>query len=242
MPLYWTAQNTSARTFMETNDMKRKENFINDKRRVSYLASVYYRINHGKSVLIEGGYGAGKTRFLQLIQPKKLHPVWVESLFNVHVMLASILEQLNYEATANYRRSPKYLKLICNLSNFFIIIDEATDLDRRIWPYLKRIIDAGVPVVLAGLPKVRTYLTSEHPDILSRLKTLLLYPIEVEDFILEYKDFEAEAVEQIYAATKGDMRKFEEVSIDCWQKAKELNHSFVDVNLVLSYLAENPVI
>ncbi len=37
--------------------MKRKESFINDKRRVSYLSSVYYRINHGKSVLIEGGYG-----------------------------------------------------------------------------------------------------------------------------------------------------------------------------------------
>lgn len=47
---------------------------------------------------------------------------------------------------------------------------------------MKRIIDAGVPVVFAGLPKVRTYLTSEHPDILSRLKTLVLYPIVVEDF------------------------------------------------------------
>jgi ABC-type lipoprotein export system ATPase subunit len=53
--------------------MKRKESFINDKRRVSYLASVYNRITRGKSVLIEGGYGAGKTRFLHLIQPKKLY-------------------------------------------------------------------------------------------------------------------------------------------------------------------------
>ncbi|MFH0727928.1 MAG: ATP-binding protein [Pseudomonadota bacterium] len=218
--------------------MKRKESFINDKRRVSYLSSVYYRINHGKSVLIEGGYGAGKTRFLQLIQPKKRRPVWVESLFNVHEFLASILKDLNYEASASYRRSPGYLKLICGLSDFFLVIDEANDLDRRVWPYLKRIIDAEVPVIFAGLPKVRTFLTSEHPDILSRLKTLTLYPIEVEDFILEYKDFESEAIEQIYAHVKGDMRKFEEFRTDCRQKAKELNHSFVDVNLVLSLLSE----
>ena len=223
---------------MGKNDAKRKESFINDKRRVSYLSAVYYRVNRGKSVLIEGGYGAGKTRFLQLIQPKKLQGVWVESLFNVHQMLASILEELNYEASASYRRSSGYLKLICSLSNFFLIIDEANDLDRRIWPYLKRIIDAGVPVILAGLPKVRTYLTSEHPDILSRLKTLTLYPIEVEEFILEYKDFEPEAIEQIYAFVKGDMRKFEEICIDCRHRAKDLKNSFVEVNLVLSYLSE----
>lgn len=218
--------------------MKRKESFINDKRRVSYLSSVYYRINHGKSVLIEGGYGAGKTRFLQLIQPKKRRAVWVESLFNVHEILTSILKDLNYEASASYRRSPGYLKMICGLSDYFLVIDEANDLDRRVWPYLKRIIDAEVPVIFAGLPKVRTFLTSEHPDILSRLKTLTLYPIEVEDFILEYKDFEPEAIEQIYAQVKGDMRKFEELRTDCRQKAKDLNHSFVDVNLVLSLLSE----
>jgi len=220
--------------------MKRKECFINDKRRRSYLASVYTRITRGKSVLVEGGYGAGKTRFLSLIQPKKLRGVWVESLFNVHETLASILKELNYEASTSYQRTPGYLKMICALDDYFIIIDEANDLDPRLWPYLKRIIDAGVPIVFAGLPKVRTYLASEHPDILSRLKTLVLYPIEVEDFILEYKDFEPEAVEQIYAATKGDMRKFEEIVTDCRERARELKYVFVDVNLVLSFLAEQP--
>jgi hypothetical protein len=218
--------------------MKRKESFINDKRRVSYLSKAYYRINHGKSVLIEGGYGAGKTRFLELINPTKLRSVWVESLFNIHEILASILRELDYEASASYRSSPHYLRMICGLSDYFLLIDEANDLDRRVWPYLKRIIDAGVPIVLAGLPKVRTFLTSEHPDILSRLKTLILYPIEVEDFILQHKDFEPEAIEQIYAFVKGDMRKFDEILTDCRERAKELKNSFVDVNLVLSLLSE----
>jgi hypothetical protein len=72
-----------------------------------------------------------------------------------------------------------------------------------------RIIDAGILMVLAGLPKVRTYLESEHPDILSRLKILTLFPIVVEEFIEKYKQIiTPEAVEQIYAATNGGMRKF----------------------------------
>ncbi len=74
---------------------KRKESFINDKRRISYLASVYNRITRGKSVLIEGDYDAGKTRFLHLIQPKKQQSVWAESLLNIHEILASILHVLN---------------------------------------------------------------------------------------------------------------------------------------------------
>ena len=218
-----------------------KEDFISDKRRVSYLRATYSRIYRGKSVLIEGGFGAGKTRFLELLQPKKLHAIWVESLFNIHETLASILKELNYDTTATYRRTPQYLKMICNLSNCFIIIDEASDLDTRVWPYLKRIIDAGVPIVFAGLPMVRTYLTRNHPDILSRLKTLILYPIVVEDFILEYKDIQQEAIEQIYMAVRGDMRKFKELCTDCRDRAKELNYNFVNINLALEFISDLPL-
>ena len=217
-----------------------KEDFISDKRRVSYLGATYNRIYRGQSVLIEGGFGAGKTRFLELLRPKKLHAIWVESLFNIHETLASILKELSYDTTATYRRTPQYLKMICNLSNCFIIIDEANDLDTRVWPYLKRIIDARVPIVFAGLPKVRTYLSSNHPDILSRLKTLVLYPIIVEDFIVEYKNIQQEAVEQIYMAVKGDMRKFKEICTDCWDRAKELNYKFVDINLALEFISDLP--
>ena len=217
-----------------------KEDFISDKRRVSYLSATYNRIYRGQSVLIEGGFGAGKTRFLQLLRPKKLHTVWVESLFNIHETLAAILRELNYDTTATYRRTPQYLKIICNLSNCFIIIDEANDLDTRVWPYLKRIIDAGVPIVFAGLPKVRTYLSRNHPDILSRLKTLILYPIVVEDFIAKCNDIQKDAVEQIYMSVKGDMRKFEEICTDCRDRAKEANHKFVDINLALEFISDLP--
>ena len=219
----------------------RKKDFINDKRRISYLSSVYTRLYRGQSVLIEGAYGVGKTRFLELIKPKKLIPVGLESLDNKHEILASILQGLNYESTPSHWRTSAHLKKICTLSGFFITIDETNDLDRRVWPYFKRIIDAAIPIVFAGLPNVRTYLASEHPDILSRLKVLTLFPIVVEDFIEKYKNnISQEAVEQIYAATNNDMRKFEEICSDCIDKAKELKYSLVDINLALAFLTNLP--
>ena len=220
----------------------RKENFINDQRRISYLRSVYTRMYRGQSILIEGVYGVGKTKFLELIKPKKLTTVWLESLDNKHETMASILQELNYEAKASHWRTSAHLKKICKLSGFFIIIDEANDLDRRVWPYFKRIIDSGTSMIFAGLPNVRTFLASEHPDILSRLKILTLYPIVVEDFIQKYKNtITPEAIEQIYAATNSDMRKFEEICSDCIDKATELKYSFVDINLALTFLTNLPL-
>ncbi|KPA12719.1 transposase (ATPase domain protein) [Candidatus Magnetomorum sp. HK-1] len=219
----------------------RNEKIINDKRRISYLHSVYARMYQGQSVLIEGAYGVGKTLFLKQIKPKKLTPVCLESLDNKHEILASILNELNYEAIASYFRTSANLKKICKLSGFYIIIDEANDLDRRIWAYLKRIIDAEIPIVFAGLPNVRTYLASEHPDILSRLKVLTLFPIVVEDFIQKYKNvITTEAIEQIYAATNGDMRKFEEICSDCIHESKKLKFSLVDINLAVKFLTNLP--
>ncbi len=63
--------------------------------------------------------------------------------------------------------------------------------------------------------------------------------IVVEDFILAYKkDFKAEAVEQIYMAVRGDMRKFEEICTDCLDRAKELKYSFVDLDLALKFISD----
>ncbi|KPA11396.1 transposase (ATPase domain protein) [Candidatus Magnetomorum sp. HK-1] len=218
-----------------------KHNFINDKRRISYLHSVYSRMYRGQSVLIEGDYGVGKTRFLDLITPKKLKGIRIESLDNKHELLASILKAMNYEAVASHWRTSENLKKICSLTGFFLIVDESNDLDSRVWPYLKRIMDSGTSVIFAGLPTVRTYLASKHPDILSRLKILTLIPIAVQEFIEKYKNkITSDSIEQIYISTNNDMRKFEEICVDCIEKAKELKYSIVDINLALSFLPNIP--
>ncbi len=58
--------------------------------------------------------------------------------------------------------------------------------------------------------------------------------------VIEYKDIRQEAIEQIYMATKGDMRKFKEICTDCRDRAKELKHAFVDINLALEFIADLP--
>jgi hypothetical protein len=216
---------------------KRKHPFINDKRRRSYLHAIYSRIYRGKSILIEGHYSAGKSEFLKLIKPKKLNVVSLESLNKTHELLASILQQLNFDVKPAYHHMSQHLRQINELKGMMIIIDEANDLDYRVWPYFKRIIDAGIPIIFSGLPKVRTYLSNVHPDILSRLKILSLYPILIEDFILEYDDFDTDAIEQIYISTGGDMRRFEEICTDCIDKATELKQDKIDINLAITFLS-----
>lgn len=221
--------------------MKKKaemESFINDKCRRSYLDVIYNSIYRGKSVLIEGDYGAGKSSFLTLIKPKKLNKVRLESLDKTHEILATILEQLNYEVKPGYHLCSRHLKMITSLKNFMIVVDESNDLDPRVWPYFKRIIDAKIPILFSGTPNVRTFLGKEHPDILSRLKLLVLYPLIVDDFIQEYQSFESEAIEQIYAATGSDMRQFKEICMDCLDKAQEVKQAKVDVNLALMILSD----
>ena len=221
--------------------MKKKaemESFINDKCRRSYLDVIYNSIYRGKSVLIEGDYGVGKSSFLTLIKPKKLNKVRLESLDKTHEILATILEQLNYEVKPGYHLCSRHLKMITSLKNFMIVVDESNDLDPRVWPYFKRIIDAKIPILFSGTPNVRTFLGKEHPDILSRLKLLVLYPLIVDDFIQEYQSFEPEAIEQIYAATGSDMRQFKEICMDCLDKAQEVKQAKVDVNLALMILSD----
>ena len=49
-----------------------------------------------------------------------------------------------------------------------------------------------------------------------------------------------EAVEQIYMAVKSDMREFKEICTDCRDRANELNHQFVDINLALEFISDLP--
>ncbi len=41
-------------------------------------------------------------------------------------------------------------------------------------------------------------------------------------------------------SVKGDMRKFKEICTDCRDRAKELNHQFVDINLALEFISDLP--
>ncbi len=211
--------------------------FISDKRRVSYQHAIYARMYMGKSVLIEGAFGSGKSSFLrQFVNPQKLQVIQVESLDNIHTVLAQMLRALEYEASPNAYYTSQNLRTVCGLAgNFVVFVDEANDIQKQSWPYWKRIMDAGIPCVFAGLASVRTYLRGSHPDILSRLKVLPLYPVAVEDFIAASPDFEGVAVEHLYNCTGGDMRKFEEIIEDCRNKLSESGEGMVTLEMALQF-------
>ncbi len=77
------------------------------------LAKQIYDQNHSKyhqyNQLPESKQEIARFNAFKLIKPKKRKIVWVESLNNIHEILASILQQLDYEASPSWRRTSKHL-------------------------------------------------------------------------------------------------------------------------------------
>jgi len=196
--------------------------YIEDERRKRYMNAVQNRIREGKSVLIYGRFGCGKSEFIRQIEtPQRCKRIEIESLASVHVILGTILETMGI---ADFSIKPpsamhksRYLQAIKGIDKkYLLIIDEANDLKKQTWPYLKRIMDAGVSIILSGKPKIIQFLENNHKDILSRLKLLPLVPVGPEDFKAALPDFDPLAVEIIYGEVNNDIRKMtEELIPDC---------------------------
>jgi len=90
----------------------RKEVYVRDKLRDSFLNVINNRIERGKSSLIIGTYGCGKTGLLRQIKPKK-RVAWVNSVQPVHLILANILDQLGRKVNAgNLQNKGLYLYMV----------------------------------------------------------------------------------------------------------------------------------
>jgi type II secretory pathway predicted ATPase ExeA len=215
-----------------------KKKIIKDAMRKSYMNATYNRIRVGKSVLITGKFGSGKSTLLESLAPKRRTVIRVESLNPLPDMLASILQQMDHDVRPSWHRHMEHLELICNNArSVVLVIDEVNDMRPQIWPYIKRIMNADCPVVLAGLPSVRRDLQNKHEDILSRLKVLPLEPLAIDDLKEHHKDkFDADALELIHGAAMGNMRIFDEIADDCVDKIKELKKPRVDVETAAMFI------
>jgi len=216
--------------------------YIKDDIREAYLNAINNRIRNGKSALVVGKYGCGKSSLLDQVRPPKKRPVVrIESLAPLHHLLSSILVQLNYavnrKSTGN---ALLHLEEICTVGKekrAVIIIDEANDLRPQIWAFLKRIMNAEIPVIMAGLPKTEAYLERDHADILSRLKVLRLQPVRLETFKQCWSDkFTPDALDLIYGAAGENMRVFDEICDDCRDKAQEMKAPQVTVDIAMMFI------
>ena len=161
------------------------------------------RIKKNKSTLIYGETGSGKTTLLSRVSYRKLgkrRVVW-RSLYNVVQSVAEILDQLQPEV--NYSYSPMKLSRnisdLCSYDNIVITLDEGQHLNEKVWPYIKQIMDAGIPFILAGTDKMHQNLLKKHPDVLSRTKAIGTVKISEDDVYSKYADlFDPEAMSLLY--------------------------------------------
>lgn len=194
---------------------KMAELFIKDKQRKLLNDQLYNRIRRGKSCLVVGEFGRGKTAFLDQIKPKHRIVIKVDSLLSANMMLNKIKSKLGLNI-----KTAMPVEIISELkkhkTRFLILIDEANDIRGAVYPYLKRIMNHEIPVILAAKPGIIPYLETRFGDILSRLKILNLQAISLEDYQEALKEkFESEAVRLIYSNCRQNMRIFDEIAEDC---------------------------
>jgi hypothetical protein len=211
----------------------RKYVFVKDKMRESYLATIYARIARNKSSLISGNYGCGKTELLNQITAISKKVISVDSLGTPREIIKSLLAELGVKVNrVNLKDLNRY--------KFVMKIDEANDLPRGFYPYLKRIMDVN-PVVMAGLSdegkNVEQFLADRHPDILSRFRVLNLSPVNVDELMKAMDQrYEQDAVKMLYGAVGGNMRLFHDLCDDCADKAVEMKSPKVTVPIAAMFV------
>jgi len=216
--------------------MKQKSKIIVDESRSSYLKSIYKRIYKGKSTLITGEIGSGKTVFLKTICPEKLKISNVESLGSLNHILLSILKQQQYKYTLKINKSVEYLEAICGLNKIIITIDDVNDLRSGIFRYIKRIMDSQIPVIMAGTPEIQVSLREKHEDIFCRLKIINLQPLGVDDIKQQYSQFEKDTLEVIIGFSAGNMWIFRELCEECLDEMAKLKLNKVTMEIIEKFI------
>ena len=212
--------------------LQHSSKIIIDELRNSYFKKIYKRIYDGKSSLITGKTGSGKTVFLESIHPEKIKILSVESLGSLNHILCSILKKQQYRFSIKKNKSADYLEAVCKFKKIVITIDDVDDLRSGIFRYIKRIIDSQIPVIMAGNPEMQVNLREKHEDVYCRLKIFHLESIGFDDIKKQYPQFEKDTLEVIFGFSAGNMWIFREICEECLDEMKQLKLDKVKMNRV----------
>jgi len=213
------------------------DGFIKDRMREVYLEGIYRRISEGKSTLIVGEYGCGKTRILDEIEPRNKKIVRVESLSTLTDLFENILRQVSRNVKVNLIKKASYLEMICEYE-FCLIVDELNDLSPKLFPWFKRMMDSGISVVAAGLrePDIVAFLQNRCPDVLSRFKVVYLRPLGGDVLKESMPKWEPAAVDMLYGAVGGNLRTFFDIAQECRREAATLKSEKVTIVIVSRFV------
>ena len=216
--------------------MKQNKKIIIDGSRRSLLKNIYKRIDRGKSSLIIGEIGFGKTFLLEQIRPEKVKISNVESLGSLNYILASILRQQQYRFTSKKNKSVEYLEAICGIKKIMITIDDVTDLRSGIFRYIKRMMEKQIPVIMTGTPEIQTSLRERHEDVFCRLKIFNLQPIGINEIKKQYPLFDNDTLEVIFGFSEGNMWIFREFCEECIDEMRKQKLKKVTMDIVEKYI------
>ena len=183
------------------------------------------RIKKNKSTVLYGEIGSGKTTLLGRVNYLKLgkrRVIW-RSLYNVVQSVAEILDHM--QPDINYSYSPMKLSRnindLCSYDDIVITIDEGQHLSGKVWPYIKQIMDAGVPFIFAGTDKMYQTLMKKHPDVLSRTKAIGTVKIGEDEILNKYEAlFHPEAISHLYGMCDVNARYLFEYLADIVEYSK----------------------
>ena len=209
---------------------------IMDKMRSTFLETINFRLRQNKSVMIFGEYGVGKTTLLSQIDTLKLNKMFIriESLDAIEKILAHILNESGFNVPSTRNSLSDNLKKIKDeLTGVVLLIDEAQELKRSCWPYMKRIMDSSIPIIFAGTKELKSTLLNKHKDILSRVVRLELQQIDRMDIENKHSEnADRDAIQYLLGKTESNMRIYFEYFEQCMARAKELKKDKIDMEMI----------
>ncbi|ETR68191.1 MAG: transposase (ATPase domain protein) [Candidatus Magnetoglobus multicellularis str. Araruama] len=210
-----------------------------DNRRTSKIISFRNkkRIRKGKSTLVTGEIGFGKTKFLDQVRSDNLMSCKIESLGSLNYILVSILRQKKYRFTPKMHKSAAYLEAICGIKDTVIVIDDINHLRASIFPYVKKMMDSQIPIIMAGPPETETKLKQGNEEIFCRLKVLRLQPVNVKNLRNTFPQFAPDTLEVIFGYCLGNMWVLNELCDECLDKMLEKKLKEISMDIVRDVIA-----
>jgi energy-coupling factor transporter ATP-binding protein EcfA2 len=208
------------------------ETFISDPHRDNHLKVLNKRIIQGKSTLLIGKSGVGKTELIKQINSTGKIVIQVDSLGTTHHILCSVLKKCNFNFSAKTNKNIQYLKAVCQLKDILLIIDDASDLKPMFFRFIKRIMDANIPIIMISRPEILPILKQENDDVFARLRILQLPPLTSVQIKNNTDIFEKEALEVVSGFSLGNLFLLKDIWEEGLEKLKSANLSKITISLV----------
>ena len=204
--------------------------FIKDENRESIFKWVDLRVQKNRSIMIIGETGSGKTELGKKL--KEIHNLIQVSPFGT---VTQLLGEMNgVTDVQKWRGSSHYLHQLKRHPKR-VLMDEAQELDRRIFPRMKELMDCGNTFVLLGREPLVDIMEDYFPDLMDRFLRVDIEPLSIDDFEVNLPMFDKKAL-MLIDGKDSSMRVKTDIMDDCLRYIKENGMDRVTVEVVEEFI------